>query len=1075
MRGSKAALAAVMTLTIGAASVAAGTPALAAADGESAPPVVITEVESKAPDGPDWVEVYNPTREAIALDGLVFKDDDDTHAWTIPAGTSLAAGSYIAFEKSDDAAVGFDFGLGGADSARLFAQDGETLIDSFTWESEAATTWGRCPTPDSDFELTAEATPGAANSCVPNSPEPTPVTAADVVVISEIESSSEETADFIELYNTGETAVSLTGLILSDNDDAHTFAVPEDVDLAAGAYLAFLNDDSDASLGFGLGGSDSARLFDTDGTTLIDSFAWDAHADTTWGRCPVPAIDKDFVLTASATMGAANDCATTEPENSSIIVINEVESNGDDTDWVEVMNIGDAAADISGYVLMDNKDRDAYTLPEGSTVTPGAVFVIDQKTTTADGFDFGLGDPDHVRLFAADGTTPVADFAYDSHATVTWARCPNGTGDFVDSTVSTKGALNNCSTPIRINEVESSDASDGADWIELINISDAPVGITGLVLSDNKDDDVFSIPATPALAAGAIVVFERTDDPATGFDYGLGGGDNVRLFEADGATLIDSYEWSEHAATTYGRCPDGTGEFATTAVPTKGDTNVCAGIVNAQQWPGGEAVSTVDAMDTYAGDMSGIDYDSTTGALWAVQNGDGLLYRIVADDSGTWVPDATEGWAEGKTLRYPDGTGTVDAEGVTVTDAGAQAGVYVSSERNNDASSTSRPSVLKFDVSGAGEEITASAEWNLATDFPGIGANAGMEGITFISDAWLTARGFVDQNTAVAYDPADYAGHGSGLFFVSIEGTAGVYAYALMPGGTFQRIAELDLASLSFSNVADVQFDADRDLLWVVCDDVCDGRIATFALTDEGDNAGVFTASALYERPAGMPNVANEGFAIASASTCTDGSVATFYVDDANTDGFSIRTGTLGCAGDDESEPGTTDPGTTDPDDSTDPVVPDPGTTDPVATEGEGDADTVQCTVTAPAGAAAGQSIAITVDPACAGDSVVVVMYSEPTVIGTFAVGADGVVSFTIPTDLPAGTHTIELQSPDGTVLGSTTIELTAPVAAGETVTASSGELSQTGAPVDGTILLSVLLLLSGAAVIIARRKATVR
>ncbi len=1061
-----------MTLTIGAASVAVGTPALAVDDGGSVVDVVITEVESKAPDGPDWVELYNPTRDTIALDGLIFKDDDDTHSWTVPAGTSLAAGSYIAFEKSDDAAVGFDFGLGGADSARLFAEDGETLIDSFTWESEADTTWGRCPAPDSDFEVTAEATQGAANSCVADEPTPTPITAADVIAISEIESSSDDTADFIELYNTGETSVSIAGLVLSDDDDSHAYVIPEDTDLAAGAYVAFLNDDTDSSLGFGLGGSDSARLFDTDGTTLIDSFAWDGHAETTWGRCPVPAIDKDFVLTASATPGVANHCTVTdtEPGTGGIIVINEVESNGDDTDWVEVMNIGDTAADISGFVMMDNKDRDAYALPQGSSVAPGAVFVIDQKTTTADGFEFGLGDPDEVRLFAADGTTPVANFAYDSHAAVTWARCPNGTGDFVDSSVSTKGELNDCSTPVRINEIESSDANDGADWIELINISDAPVDITGLVLSDNKDDDVFSIPATPVLAAGAIVVFERTDDPATGFGYGLGGGDNVRLFEADGVTLIDSYEWTEHATTTFGRCPDGTGEFVTTAQPTPGAANICAGIVNAQAWPGGADVSTVDAMDTYAGDMSGIDYDSSAAVLWAVQNGDGLLYRIVQDGSGNWVPDATDGWADGKTLRYPGGTGTVDAEGVTVTDAGASEGVYVSSERNNDSSSTSRPSVLKYDVSGTGTELTASAEWNLAADFPSIGANAGMEGITYIPDSWLTARGFLDQNTSSAYSPADYAGHGNGLFFVSIEGTAGVYAYALMDGGAFERVAELDLSSLSFNNVADVQFDAYRDLLWVVCDDACDGRIATFDLSDAGDNVGVFTASALYERPAGMANVANEGFAIADAATCTDGSVATFYVDDANTDGFSIRTGTLGCTDDGDSNPGTTDPGTTEPG-TTDPVTPDPSAPD--ATEGEG--DSAQCTVTAPGDATAGESIAITVDPACAGDSVIVVMYSEPTVIGTFAVGADGVISFTIPVDLPAGTHTIEVQSADGTALGSTTIQLAAPAAAGDTITAPASELSQTGAPLDGTILLVVLLLLSGGALVVARRRATVR
>jgi hypothetical protein len=279
--------------------------------------------------------------------------------------------------------------------------------------------------------------------------------------------------------------------------------------------------------------------------------------------------------------------------------------------------------------------------------------------------------------------------------------------------------------------------------------------------------------------------------------------------------------------------------------------------------------------------------------------------------------------------------------------------------------------------------------------------------------------------------------------------------------GTFERVAELDLSGISFGNVADVQFDADRALLWVVCDDACNGRIATFELSSEGDNVGVFTASALYERPAGMANIANEGFAIAPASTCTDGSLATFYADDANTDGFSIRTGTLPCTGGTSGEP-TTDP------------TPEP--TDPVdETDGGGkpaeSPATLGCTVTAPASATPGQAIAVTVDPDCSGMTVSVYMYSEPTFVGMFAVGTNGVVSFTVPAELPAGTHTIELQLADGTVVGSTTIELGEP---GDAVTVAD-ELSQTGAPVDGTVLLTAVLLLSGAAVLIARRRAAHR
>src|SRR5690606_36773210 len=99
------------------------------------------------------------------------------------------------------------------------------------------------------------------------------------------------------------------------------------------------------------------------------------------------------------------------------------------------------------------------------------------------------------------------------------------------------------------------------------------------------------------------------------------------------------------------------------------------------------------------------------------------------------------------------------------------------------ASGTSRPSILRFDVTGTGSELVATNEWNLAadlaTDVPTIGANSGLEGITWIPDAVLTARGFADESTGAAYDPAAYPNHRTGVFFVALAATGDVYAYVL--------------------------------------------------------------------------------------------------------------------------------------------------------------------------------------------------------------------------------------------------------------------------------------------------------
>ena len=60
-----------------------------------------------------------------------------------------------------------------------------------------------------------------------------------------------------------------------------------------------------------------------------------------------------------------------------------------------------------------------------------------------------------------------------------------------------------------------------------------------------------------------------------------------------------------------------------------------------------------------------------------------------------------------------------------------------------------------------------------------MGANLGLEAITWVPDTYLVASGFIDESTGAAYDPSRYPGHGTGLFFVGVEANGIIYAYAL--------------------------------------------------------------------------------------------------------------------------------------------------------------------------------------------------------------------------------------------------------------------------------------------------------
>ena len=89
-RGPAAALAASVALIV--ALTAAPSPASAVVPGSDA--VRINEVESSGGTPGDWVELINNGASAVDLSGWIVKDNDDTHVFTIPAGTSIAAGGY---------------------------------------------------------------------------------------------------------------------------------------------------------------------------------------------------------------------------------------------------------------------------------------------------------------------------------------------------------------------------------------------------------------------------------------------------------------------------------------------------------------------------------------------------------------------------------------------------------------------------------------------------------------------------------------------------------------------------------------------------------------------------------------------------------------------------------------------------------------------------------------------------------------------------------------------------------------------------------------------------------------------
>jgi hypothetical protein len=444
---------------------------------------------------------------------------------------------------------------------------------------------------------------------------------------------------------------------------------------------------------------------------------------------------------------------------------------------------------------------------------------------------------------------------------------------------------------VKINEVESSGGTPG-DWTELYNAGTTPADISGFVFKDNDDTHVYTLPFGTTIPAGGFYVVEEA---AQGF--GLGGADSVRLFDKAGA-VVDSHTWTAHATTTYGRCPDGSGAFGTSTASSKGAANACAPVGPVTfDWPGANDVKTLDEAAQFTSNLSGLTYEPATSgtpaALWAVVNGPGTLLRLLKSGS-VYLPDTANDWGAGKALRYPDGTGNPDSEGVTFG-ASLADGIYVATERNNDASTVSRLSVLRFDASASGATLTATHEWNLTATLPVVGANLGLEAITWVPDSFLVSKGFFDEAAGHTYNPSEYPNHGTGLFLVGIEGNGQIYAFALdHTSSTFTRIATFGSGN---PGVMGLEFDRESNYLWASCDDTCANKSGILDIDTAAASAtlGRFYVRRQFARPTTLPDSNNEGIAIAPESECVGGLKPFFWSDDNDSGGQSLRGDSIPC------------------------------------------------------------------------------------------------------------------------------------------------------------------------------------
>ncbi|MGI9243526.1 MAG: lamin tail domain-containing protein, partial [Verrucomicrobiales bacterium] len=270
--------------------------------------------EVLAAGSPDAIELFNAGPGVATLDGMTLSDEpSQPDLFTIPPGTTLAAGDYISFDSTQ---LGFTIDTDG-ETITLFApaSDGGAVLESISFGLQIpGFSIGRSG-PGSDTWALMPPTIGSANAAA------TPLGSPATLRINEwlAQPDTRFKRDYIELYNPAADPVALGGLTITDdvNNDLSPFQLPPLSFIAADGFSVFHPVGSDAvpgewdELPFRLSQDlDWITVLGSNGVLVDQVHLLQQTPDVAQGRAPDGAAD--YAYFSFATPGLRNPQQTTQ-------------------------------------------------------------------------------------------------------------------------------------------------------------------------------------------------------------------------------------------------------------------------------------------------------------------------------------------------------------------------------------------------------------------------------------------------------------------------------------------------------------------------------------------------------------------------------------------------------------------------------------------------------------------------------------------------------------------------------------------------------------------------------------------
>ena len=313
------------------------------------------------------------------------------------------------------------------------------------------------------------------------------------------------------------------------------------------------------------------------------------------------------------------------------ILINEINSRNKPYDWVELINVGDQDIDLTGCFVSDDPStpmKSLFSAQMALTIKAQSYLVIGLSDAT---LGFKLGKADSFMISTPNGEI-IDQFTYQEGAISdgeVFARIPDGRGPLMPTATATPGEINllsyssdQASTPMGnptdeptstmerspetndsvdepespMSQDETEDQNDSPaidsplepamlvinelaakgepnDWVELYNIGDLPMSLSGLMITDDLGDEPFIFDQSWGQVEPKSYYLIEISNDTVGFK--LGSDEAFYLLDEDGIVL-DELDWEEGDSPeemSLARSIDGSGEFVMSDQPTPGQTN----------------------------------------------------------------------------------------------------------------------------------------------------------------------------------------------------------------------------------------------------------------------------------------------------------------------------------------------------------------------------------------------------------------------------------------------------------------------------------------------------------------------